>query len=158
MRDKLSDVLTYVLSAALAIAVIAFASHKIIVLNRMEDPPANLGLNFPAAKRKIITDQPLTSDPITTRSLGRSKTSGDPPPQPAVGKPPPVGYAYELLTVVEGVAFVTVESAGDKMLVPVSIGTRLPGGLRVVSISQKNGRWQLVAGSLVIGQGSATRQ
>ncbi|WP_395688457.1 hypothetical protein [Aestuariivirga sp.] len=158
MADKLTDILTYVLSAALAISVIAFAAYKIVVLNRMEDPPANLGLNFPPAKRKIITDIPPESDPITTRSLGRSLTTRGLPPQPTVNAVTAGQHVYELLTVVDGVAFVTVESSDDKMLVPVSIGTKLPGGLRVESISQRDGRWQLIAGSLVLSQGSATAQ
>lgn len=153
MADKLTDILTYLISAALAFAVIAFAAYKIVALNQMENPPANLGLNFPPAKRKVITDLTQGADPITTRSLGRSEMRQSPQGQAASGT-----YVYELLTVVDGVAFVTVENAEDKLLVPVSIGTKLPGGLRVESISQRNGRWQLVAGSLIIGQASATAQ
>ena len=158
MADKLTDILTYVLSAALAIAVIGFAAFKIDALSRMENPPANLGLNFPPPKRKVITDMDAGADPITTRSLGPAPAIRAVPPWSG---PRPVtagGYSYELLTVVDGVAFVTVDTADDKTLVPVSIGTRLPGGLRVQSISRRDGRWELVAGTLVIGQAAAAPQ
>ena len=57
MPERFTDTLTYVLSVALAAGVIAFASYKVIKLNGMENPPANLGLNFPAPKRKIIIDE-----------------------------------------------------------------------------------------------------
>ena len=50
MADKFTDILTYALSFALAAGVIAFAAYKVVALNGMENPPANLGLNFPAAQ------------------------------------------------------------------------------------------------------------
>eukprot|EP01030_Chromulinospumella_sphaerica_P032577 gene32577-33349_t len=47
MTQKFTDILTYVLSFALAAGVSAFAAIKVIELDGMENPPANLGLNFP---------------------------------------------------------------------------------------------------------------
>ena len=62
MADKFTDIITYVLSLSLAAGVIAFAAYKVVVLNGMENPPANLGLNFPAPKRKVIMAHRRVSD------------------------------------------------------------------------------------------------
>lgn len=145
MADKFTDVVTYALSLALAAGVIAFAAYKVVALNGMEDPPANMGLNFPAAKRKVIMDGASDTDPLTTQSL---PSAGNLPAARAQG-----GLeAFELLTVVDGVAFVAVASDSGKTLVPVTVGSRLPGGLTVSAIRRQDGRWWLVAGNLRLGQ------
>ena len=66
--------------------------------------------------------------------------------------------AYELLAVVDGVAFVEIDVARGKTLVPVTVGTVLPGGLRIESIEQRNGRWVLVAGPLRLEQAESPVQ
>jgi hypothetical protein len=48
--------------------------------------------------------------------------------------------------VVDGVAFLEIDVARGKTLLPVSVGTVLPGGLRIEAIEQRDGRWVLVAG------------
>lgn len=155
MPERLSDILTYVLSTALALTVLVFAATKIIALNGMENPPANMGLNFPPLpKRNLVIDGPGIADPITTRSLGtglrtRISPPSDAPPRPAAELG---GKRYELLTVIDGVAFVAVDSAEDRTLVPVSVGSKLPGGLKVEAIAQRDGVWSLVAGKLVLEQ------
>jgi hypothetical protein len=146
MADRFTDILTYVLSVALAAGVIAFAAYKVVALNGMDNPPANLGLNFPAPKRKVIMEGP-GGDMLTTQSLGpagseaagRSGGSGD-----VVG--------YELLTVLDGVAFVAVNGEAAKTLVPVTVGSRLPGGLKVSGMGRSGGRWWLTAGTLRLEQ------
>ena len=62
MADRFTDIITYVLSLTLAAGVVAFAAYKVVALNGMENPPANLGLNFPAPKRKVIMDAPAGGD------------------------------------------------------------------------------------------------
>ena len=149
MPERLSDALTYVLSVALAAAVIAFAAYKVIKLNGMEDPPANMGLNFPPAKRKIIIDQmsPL-ADPIVTRRLAPAAPVPRQAVPPAVAASPAAPLrSYELLAVVDGVAFVEIDVARGKTLIPVTVGTVLPGGLRIDTIEQRNGRWVVIAGT-----------
>jgi len=144
MPEKFTDILTYALSLALAAAVIAFAAYKVVELNGMENPPANLGLNFPAAKRKVIMQG--LGDPLTTQSLRPTMHAGstmDVPDGP---------YAYELLAVVDGVAFVAVDRGAQKTLVPVIIGSTLPGGLTVSAIRRRDGRWWLAAGDLSLEQ------
>ena len=146
MADKFTDILTYVLSLALAAGVIVFAAYKVVALNGMDNPPANLGLNFPAPKRKVIMDAPAAGDNLTTQSLGEALSSGAP------AEPPGGVVAYELLTVVDGVAFVAVDGDAAKMLVPVTIGSRLPGGPSVSAIGRSHGRWWLAAGALRLEQ------
>ena len=141
MRDKFTDVITYVLSFSFASAVIAFAAYKVVALNGMEDPPANLGLNFPAAKRKVIMEGPA-ADPLTTQSLPSSATRG--------GAQGDDLHAYELVAVMDGVAFVAVDAGAGKTLVPVAVGSQLPGGLVVREITRRGGRWSLVAGNLTL--------
>jgi hypothetical protein len=153
MPDRFSDTLTYVLSVALAVSVIAFAAYKVVKLSRMEDPPADMGLNFPPPKRKVILDPSQSSDPITTETITlASPRGGDNVPRAW----PPVGgataHSYELLAVVDGVAFVEIGFSQRKALMPATVGTVLPGGLRVKAIERRNGRWVLVAGKFTLEQ------
>ena len=155
MPERVSDILTYVLSTAFALAVLVFAVSKIITLYSMENPPANMGLNFPPLpKRATVIDGPGIADPITTRSLGPGlRTRISPSPDQRSRQAVEFGgKRYQLLTVVDGVAFVAVDSAEERMLVPVNVGARLPGGLRVESITQRNGLWVLSAGQLTLQQ------
>jgi hypothetical protein len=141
--EKFTDVLTQALSVALAAAVVVFAAYKVLRLNGMEDPPANMGLNFPPAKRKLIVDQSVAgADPITTQTLAPVQLSA---PGGGTTTSGPV-RSYELLAVVDGVAFVEVDVARGKMLIPATAGSLLPGGLRIDSIIQRDGRWVLTAG------------
>lgn len=152
MAEKFTDILTYVLSVALAAGVITFAAYKVIKLNGMENPPANMGLNFPPLKRKVIIDETAEADPIITQSLGMP---GAPISRITPGVSRGVAEtasSYRLLAVVDGVAFIEVSLAAGTVLLPVTIGTRLPGGYRVESIARQNGRWVLVAGGLKLGE------
>jgi len=161
MPERLSDILTYVLSSALALGVLVFAATKIIALHGMENPPANMGLNLtPLEKRGMVSDGPGISDPITTRSLGPGFRTRASQSQEASdrGATMVAGKRYELLTVIDGVAFVTVDSVEEKTLVPVTVGTKLPGSLRVEAITLRDGRWSLKAGALVLEQPLAADQ
>ena len=149
MAEKFTDVLTYVLSVALAAGVITFAAYKVIQLNGMENPPANMGLNFPPLKRRVIIEEPPDADPITTQSLGDGVSARVRPAPAGGGGAIP---SYQLLTVVDGVAFLEVGMMSGKVLLPVTVGATLPGGYRVDSIEKHNGHWLLVAGSLSIGE------
>ena len=161
MPERLSDILTYVLSAALALGVLVFAATKIIALHGMDDLPANMGLNVPPLQTlSRVSDGPGISDPITTRSLGPGVRTRPSSSQVASerGAAMVAGKRYELLTVIDGVAFVTVDSSEEKTIVPVTIGTRLPGSLRVEAITQRDGRWSLRAGELLLEQSPVADQ
>lgn len=148
MHDKFTDALTSVLSVALAAGVMAFAAYKVITLQGMENPPVNMGLNFPPPRPKVIMDDLAAVDPLTTQSLGPASAT-----QPVEREKPPVSPpGFSLLTVVDGVAFVEIALARGRTLVPVSVGTVLPGGYRVDAIEQRNGRWALHTGTFVIEQ------
>lgn len=154
MPERLSDAITYALSVALAAVVIAFAAYKVIKLNGMEDPPANMGLSFPPPKRQIIIDHSGEgADPIVTRTVTPMPV---PPERPAATRsgavPSGPVRSYELLAVVDGVAFLEIDVVRGKTLVPVTVGTVLPGGLRIESIERHDGRWVLVAGRLRLEQ------
>ena len=160
MPERFTDTLTYVLSVALAVGVMAFAAYKVVKLNGMEDPPANMGLNFPPPKRTVIRDEvPATADPRTTQSLAPLPGAAVLRSRPAVlGDVDVPLQAYELLTVVDGVAFVEISLARGTTLVPVTVGTVLPGGFRIDAIEHRNGRWRLLAGNLAIEQADAALQ
>lgn len=152
MAEKFTDILTYVLSVALAAGVITFAAYKVIKLNGMENPPANMGLNFPPIKRKVIIDEDVEADPITTQSLGAAGSSGLRLTPGLTRSDEGAFSSYHLLAVVDGVAFIEVGVAAGKVLVPVTVGTTLPGGYRVESIERRNGRWMLIAGRLTLAE------
>ena len=160
MPERLTDTLTYVLSVALALGVMAFAAYKVIKLNGMEDPPANMGLNFPPPKRTVIRDEVTPpADPQTTQSLSPVPGAAVVRSRPAALREADVPLqAYELLTVVDGVAFVEISLARGTTLIPVTVGAVLPGGLRIEAIERRNGRWRLLAGKLVLEQADAALQ
>jgi hypothetical protein len=157
MPERFTDTLTYVLSVALAAGVIAFAAYKVIKLNGMEDPPANMGLNFPEPRRRVIVDETAGADPIITQTLAPAVAPEQAQQQQQAVLTGPVN-SYELLAVVDGIAFVEIDLARGKTLVPVSVGTVLPGGLQIESITRQNGRWVLVAGPLRLEQAESLPQ
>lgn len=158
MAEKLTDIFSYALSVALAAGVITFAAYKVIKLNGMDNPPANMGLNFPPVKRKIILSEEAEADPIVTQSLGRAPASGERLTPGFTRADEQVISSYQLLAVVDGIAFIEVSVASGRILVPVTVGTTLPGGYRVESIEKHRGRWTLVAGSLTLGEQPARPQ
>lgn len=147
--EKLTDQLTALLSVAFAAGVTVFAAYKVTKLNGIEDPPVNMGLNFPALPRRVILDELAMADPMTTQSLGTAV-------KPRI-RPAPEG-SYALLAVIEGVAFVEVDRPRGKTLLPVTVGSWLPGGFRVEKIEKHHGRWRLVAGSMKLEQSAQPLQ
>ena len=148
---KAGDIVTYSLAVALAAGSIGFAGYKVILLRSMENPPADLGLNFPPPKRKIIIDPGIDIDQLTTNSITPAPDSG--PVRPAPVRQPysseftPV-EGYKLLTVIDGVAFVELKTFRGKEIVPVTQGARLRGAGTVDLVAKEGGRWTLVAGDL----------
>ncbi len=45
---KVTDLIAYALAFGLAAACLSFAGYKIVKLRGMENPPADMGLNFPS--------------------------------------------------------------------------------------------------------------
>lgn len=148
---KAGDVVTYMLAVALAAGSIGFAGYKVFKLHSMENPPADLGLNFPPPKRKMITDPGVDIDTLTTNTLtpARGETPAAPAPirQPYSAEFTPV-ESYRLLTVIDGVAFVELQTFRGKEIVPVTQGSKLRGAGLVDTVAKEGGRWTLIAGDI----------
>ena len=149
MTSRMTDALTYVLAVCLAATCIGFAGYKVIKLRSRENPPADMGLNFPPPKRDMITDDTVLVDPMITQST----TPAAPLPgsarrilQPYVAGAPI--QDYRLLTVIDGLAFVEVLTLKGREIRPISVGSRLPGAGRVERIERVGGRWTLIAGDV----------
>lgn len=148
---KVTDALTYFFAVCLAATCIAFAGYKVLKLRGMENPPADMGLNFPPPKRKMITDDAILVDPLTT---GTTAVNPDAPKKPGRILQPYTAEApiqdYRLLTVIDGVGFVEVLTLQGKQIMPIATGAKLPGAGRVDSIGIVDGRWTLVAGDVTL--------
>lgn len=144
---KHSDIFAYAFAVGLAMGCLGFASYKVVTLRAMENPPADLGLNFPAPKRKMITDDSVLVDPATTNSVTPIAGDASPPPRPLQPYTAEVPVeSYKLLAVIDGVAFVEVKTFRGTDIVPVAEGARLPGAGRVQLLTRNGGRWMLIAG------------
>lgn len=148
---RFTDALTYFFAVGLAATCIAFAGYKVIKLHGMENPPADMGLNFPPPKRKMITDDSILVDPLTT---GSTAGNSDAPEKPGRILQPYTAEApiqdYRLLTVIDGVGFVEVLTLRGKEIIPLAVGAKLPGAGRVDRIGIRDGRWTLVAGDVTL--------
>lgn len=143
MPRKNSDLSAYVIAVVLAAACIGFAGYKVVILRTMDSVPADLGLNFPPPKKKIITDDGIEVDPLTTQSTGRAlDAASDAPLQQPYVKDGPV-LSYRLITVINGVAFVEIETIKGKEIVPATAGATLRGAGTVEWIERHDGRWVL---------------
>ena len=141
------DILANVLSFALAASCTVFAGYMIIRLNGMENPPADMGLNFPPAKKKIIIDDSILVDPVTTGTadaLDEPAARPGRPLQPYTSKSPVMGH--RLLAVVDGIAFVEITRVTGKEIAALSTGSDLPGAGSILAITRKGSRWELLAG------------
>lgn len=147
-KSRFTDLLTQALVFCLAAACLGLAGYKVIQLRSMENPPADLGLNFPAPKRKIISDDTILTDPMPTNTITRGSGMTRAPRilQPYSDEAPI--QEYRLLTVIDGVAFVEVLTLRGKQIVPVAAGARLPGAGTVEHIEMRQGHWELLAGGV----------
>lgn len=149
--NRITDALTYIFAVGLAATCIAFAGYKVLKLRSMENPPADMGLNFPPPKRRMITDDTILVDPLTTGSTGGTSEMPEKPGrilQPYTAESPI--HDYRLLTVIDGVGFVEVLTLRGKQIMPLAAGARLPGAGRVDSIGIVDGRWTLIAGDVTL--------
>jgi hypothetical protein len=158
MTTKSSDVLSYVLAVGLAAACITFAGYKVFKLRTMENIPADLGLNFPPPKRKMITDDGIEVDPLATQSITPvdGPASAGPIRQPYVNELP--ALSYRLITVVNGVAFIEIQTIRGKEILPAAAGARLRGAGTVRWIERRGGRWVVEAGDLTLVSGVTVAQ
>ena len=143
-KVKLPDIAVNALAFLLAGSCSYFAGYMILRLQHMENPPADMGLNFPPSKKKIITDEPVLVDPLATNAIDFSTSeSKSRVVQPYTRDSPVLDRL--LLTVIDGIAFVEVVRVTGKEIVALSVGSELPGAGQVRRIERTNGRWRLVA-------------
>lgn len=149
-----SDLLTQMAALALAIACAAFAGYKVMKLNGLENPPADMGLNFPSPRRRVITDDSILVDDLTTGSISSPAPTGSGPErrplQPDTGEP--ALQDYRLLQVINGLAFVEIRTLRGTEVRFLSAGSHLPGVGPVRRIARTDGRWTLVAGEATLVQ------
>jgi hypothetical protein len=145
---NISDLLFGALSLALAGSCIFFAGFMVVRLQNMENPPVDLGLNFPGVEKPQATAEAVLVDPLATGSVGRAEAVPLPRRvvQPYTNDQPVL--EYELLSVIDGIAFVEVTKPKGKEIWPVGEGSELPGAGRVDRIDKVAGRWRLAAGSV----------
>ena len=125
-KRNIPDLIFGALSLALAGVCIYFAAYMVIRLQNMEDPPADMGLNFPAKKERRSEVEAVLVDPLITASI---EPSGDAQPARRIRQPytrhQPV-LNYQLLTVIDGIAFVELTRIKGKEVWPVREGSILP--------------------------------
>lgn len=151
--SRRSDLVAQIAALALAVTCAVFAGYKVMKLRGMENPPPDMGLNFPAPKRKIITDDSILVDSLTTGSIGPAvKESPSPhrPLQPYTSEAPL--QDYRLIQVINGMAFVEVRTLRGKEVRLLTEGVHLPGAGTVTRISRRDGRWTLQAGDVTLLQ------
>jgi hypothetical protein len=146
-----TDIAAKALSVAFAAGCSLFAGYMILRLQHMENPPADLGLNFPE-KSLRIDPQPVLVDPMPTKSITPASSERVPAFAPLVqpyrAETPVLGY--RLLSVFDGIAFIEVTDLKGPRLQPVSVGSELQGAGEVEAIEQVAGRWQVRASGRVI--------
>lgn len=148
--SRWQDILANILSFGLAASCTFFAGYMIIRLNGMENPPADMGLNFPAPRKKIITDDSILVDRMPTGAIDTVDGAVDGPaprgrPLQPYTKDSPV-MNYRLLAVVDGIAFVEITRVTGKEILAVATGGELPGAGAVERIARSGRHWELVAG------------
>ena len=146
-----TDLITQLAALCLALICLAFASYKVMKLNGMENPPADMGLNFPPPKRKIITDEPVLVDSLTTGSFDPFVDNNASRPLQPYAADAPI-QDYRLLKVMNGLAYVEIETLRGKDIKLLSEGSFLPGAGTVQQIFRLNGQWTLIAGDVTLRQ------
>lgn len=123
--------------AAVALAVLSggFGSLMVVRLERMENPPLMMGLDFSSLRGD--------ADPLVTGTVGPRHVTGERLSRREEQTRDAQNLDFRLLSVVDGVAFVEVEGPGGKELWPVEVGATLPGAGQVISIERDARRWRL---------------
>ena len=148
-RIKLQDFAANVLAFVLAAGCSFFAGYMILRLQGMENPPADMGTNFPPARKKMITDEPVEVDPQVTNSIDRTwGTPGGAAVQPYTRQSPVL--ERHLLAVADGIAVVRVVRADRTEVLPLGVGAELPGAGTIRRIERGSGGWRVVADDAVL--------
>jgi hypothetical protein len=148
LRTRTTDLLLNSAAAGLAFTCAFFAGLMILRLERMENPPADLGLNFKIMDRKQQSAGLREADPEFTGSIDRESPRRLAHPETKDNGPKVTDF--RLLSVVDGVAFVEIAGPGGKEIWPVGEGAVLPGAGRVLKIERDRNRWEVTASHFTI--------
>lgn len=148
-RGKLLDLALNALAVVLAGGCSFFAGYMILRLQGMDNPPADMGVYFPPARTKVITDPPVEVDPQTTGTIGGgAEQAGGPVAQPFTRNSPVLDR--QLLTVIDGLAFVRLVRVDRTEVVALGRGAELPGAGTIRRIERSRDGWRLVADGTVL--------
>ncbi len=144
---KLGDRLFTIVAVGFAAISGGFGGLMVIRLERMENPPLMMGLDFSS----LQTDaEKIATDPIHTGTIGRTRPPAGRAANGRRREQGPQALEFRLLSVVDGVAFVEVMGPEGTELWPVDVGTNLPGAGEVTRISRNQNRWQLSTTTMTI--------
>lgn len=122
----------------LAIASGGFGGLMVVRLERMENPPDMMGLDFSGLQDDAV------ADPIQTGTIGRRQfLPARSREGTALSSRAPQNIDFRLLSVVDGVAFVEVDGPDGRQLWPVDVGATLPGAGQVIAIERDADRWRI---------------
>ena len=148
-KQKLPDLAVNVLAFILAGSCSYFAGHMILRLQGMENPPPDMGLNFPPPKKKSIIDEPVLVDPRETGAIDPAASDRRGSVAQPYTKDSPV-LERHLLMVIDDIAFVEVTRLAGKNIMPLGVGSELPGAGTIERIEKVNGRWRLIAAGEIL--------
>jgi hypothetical protein len=148
-----SDIFFGGLLVGLAALCVYFAASNVIKLQNMDDPPADMGLNFPEKKQRRSAAEAVLVDPLVTGSINDPATNMDGSVRHRLVQPYTLDQPvldYRLLTVINGIAFVEVTRLKGKEVLPVREGSTLPGAGLVEAIEKVGDHWRLVSSDLML--------
>ena len=137
MKFLMSGERVFTLAAfALAVASGGFGGLMVVRLERMENPPDMMGLDFSSLQEDAGTD------PVQTGTIGRHQFRASQRGAASAARRPQ-SIDFRLLSVVDGVAFVEVQGPNGSELWPVNVGATLPGAGQVIAIDRDTNRWRI---------------
>jgi len=142
-----SDLLLNIASSGLAFACAFFAGFMMLKVEGGRGGPEALPVTVDGVQLRAIAAAPAGVDPLTTASVtpivGRQENAG-------AGAFPSATYqapvSYELLSVIDGTAFIEIADISGTRIWPVVKGEFLPGAGQVTRIEKISGHWQVAAG------------
>lgn len=138
MSGEFGERLFTIAALALAVASGGFGGLMVVRLERMENPPDMMGLDFSSLRDDAVAD-PVQTGTISRRPFpATASRRGEAPPARR-----PQSVDFRLLSVVDGVAFVEVQGPNGSELWPVNVGAELPGAGQVIAIDRDANRWRI---------------
>jgi hypothetical protein len=139
LSSEPGDRLFTILAVGLALTSGAFGGLMVVRLERMENPPVLMGIDFSSLQE----DAGAAADPIRTGTIVRSRPSPRSTGYRSARHGNTASLEFRLLSVVDGVAFIEVAGPDGRQLWPVDVGSELPGAGRVMRIERNDNGWSI---------------